>query len=137
MRLRRLIVASLMFVSSAGALVCRTPAAFAQDEDEAILTSREKLAREFTDPLTTLPQLFVQDAYTPANYGTDAETNRVIVRAIIPAFHELRCCHSSSSCGRASPWSRCRRAKAPRRGRSSATCNCSMRRCCRGSRWRD
>ena len=84
MRLRRLIVASLMFVSSAGALVCRTPAAFAQDEDEAILTSREKLAREFTDPLTTLPQLFVQDAYTPANYGTDAETNRVIVRAIIP-----------------------------------------------------
>lgn len=44
----------------------------------------QKLAREFTDPLTTLPQLFVQDAYTPATYGTQAQTNRVILRAIIP-----------------------------------------------------
>ncbi|MGH7787836.1 MAG: hypothetical protein ACRERC_13260, partial [Candidatus Binatia bacterium] len=47
-------------------------------------TKLQRLAREFTDPLTTLPQLFVQDAYTPANYGTDAGTNRVVVRAIIP-----------------------------------------------------
>ena len=43
-----------------------------------------KLAREFTDPLTTLPQLFLQDAYTPANYGTDAQANRVIARLIVP-----------------------------------------------------
>jgi hypothetical protein len=43
-----------------------------------------KLAREFNDPLTTLPQVFVQDAYTPANYGTEAQTNRVIARAIVP-----------------------------------------------------
>jgi hypothetical protein len=43
-----------------------------------------KLAQEFNDPLTTLPQLFVQDAYTPANYGTDAQTNRVIARLIVP-----------------------------------------------------
>ncbi len=43
-----------------------------------------KLVREFNDPLTTLPQLFVQDAYTPSNYGTDAQTNRVIARLIVP-----------------------------------------------------
>jgi hypothetical protein len=43
-----------------------------------------KLAREFNDPLTELPQLFVQDAYTPASYGTEAQTNRVIARLIVP-----------------------------------------------------
>src|SRR5262245_41024951 len=43
-----------------------------------------KLTQEFNDPLTSLPQLFVQDAYTPANYGTEAETNRVIARLIVP-----------------------------------------------------
>jgi len=68
-------------------------AAFAQadnDEEEAAAeasqkeTREQKLAREFSDPLTTLPQIFVQDAYTPANYGTDAQTNKVIARAIIP-----------------------------------------------------
>jgi len=34
--------------------------------------------------LTALPQLFVQDAYTPANYGTHAQTNQVIARLIVP-----------------------------------------------------
>jgi hypothetical protein len=28
-----------------------------------------KLADEFSDPLTTLPQIFVRDAYTPSNFG--------------------------------------------------------------------
>jgi hypothetical protein len=60
------------------------PAAFAQDEEEVDTANRERLAREFTDPLTTLPQIFIQDAYTPENHGTDAPTNRVIARAIIP-----------------------------------------------------
>ncbi len=50
----------------------------------AEMTDRERLAKEFSDPLTTLPQLFLQDAYTPANYGTSAETNRVIARVIVP-----------------------------------------------------
>jgi len=78
----------------------RTPVAVAQEDGTAQAadvaaeedatddyresTNRERLAREFGDPLTTLPQLFVQDAYTPASYGTDASANRVIVRAIIP-----------------------------------------------------
>jgi hypothetical protein len=43
-----------------------------------------KLAREFNDPLTELPQLFVQNAYTPSNYGTKAPANRVIARLIVP-----------------------------------------------------
>ncbi len=53
-------------------------------EEREVGSDTSKLAREFTDPLTTLPQIFIQDAYTPANYGTDAQTNRVIARAIIP-----------------------------------------------------
>ncbi len=51
-----------------------------------------KLAREFNDPLTSLPQLFVQDAYTPANYGTEAVTNRVIARLIVPRIPRYSLC---------------------------------------------
>jgi hypothetical protein len=60
------------------------PAARAQSEDEAATSNTKKLAAEFSDPLTTLPQIFAQDAYTPENYGTKAATNRVILRAIVP-----------------------------------------------------
>jgi hypothetical protein len=59
-------------------------ASIAAAEEEASDARAAQLSREFTDPLTTLPQIFLQDAYTPSNYGTDAQTNRVIVRAIIP-----------------------------------------------------
>ncbi|TMA80320.1 MAG: hypothetical protein E6J72_08735 [Deltaproteobacteria bacterium] len=55
-------------------------ASWAQADAERLAT----LAREFTDPLTTLPQLFLQDAYTPENHGTDAQTNRVVGRLIVP-----------------------------------------------------
>ena len=58
----------------------------------ASLTDEEKLERDFTDPLSTLPQLVVRDSYTPANYGPctrgpclrDAETNQAIIRPLIP-----------------------------------------------------
>jgi hypothetical protein len=60
------------------------PAETEEQQNEPTETRTARLAREFNDPLTTLPQIFVQDAYTPANYGTDAQTNRVIVRAIVP-----------------------------------------------------
>src|SRR5260370_4517693 len=30
--------------------------------------SLQELATEFTDPLTTLPQIFAKDAYSPANF---------------------------------------------------------------------
>jgi hypothetical protein len=57
-------------------------AGFAQSQT----TSRalENLEREFTDPLTTLPQVFLKDAFSPINYGTNVQTNQVIARAIIP-----------------------------------------------------
>jgi hypothetical protein len=47
-----------------------------------------KLAQEFTDPLTTLPQIFTQNVFTPTNYGTDAQANRLIARVIIPRVPE-------------------------------------------------
>ena len=69
-----------------GALLLCAAAAGAQNETEGApeKESTADLARDFSDPLTTLPQLFVQDAYTPSNYGTDAQANRVIARIIIP-----------------------------------------------------
>jgi hypothetical protein len=48
------------------------------------LTAEEKLEQDFTDPLTTLPQLLVRDSYSPATYGTHVQTNQVIIRPIIP-----------------------------------------------------
>ena len=44
----------------------------------------ENLEREFTDPLTTLPQVFLKDAFSPVNFGTNVQTNQVVARAIIP-----------------------------------------------------
>ena len=58
-------------------------AAFAQSQ-MARLSPSEELAAEFTDPLTTLPQIFLKDAYSPANFGTHVQTNQVLLRAIIP-----------------------------------------------------
>jgi len=82
--LRLATVALLALASLAGALLPQPRAVCAQDEEQSYLSDREKLAKEFTDPLTTLPQIFFQDAYTPVNYGTDAPTNRAILRAIVP-----------------------------------------------------
>jgi hypothetical protein len=65
----------------------------AQTTPSATLTEEEKLERDFTDPLSTLPQLIVRDSYTPTNYGPctppapcvrDEETNQFIVRPLIP-----------------------------------------------------
>jgi hypothetical protein len=70
-----------------GLVFFQAPTARAQDEPASADTA--ELAREFTDPLTTLPQIFLQDAYTPANYGTDAPANRVIARAIVPRVPRL------------------------------------------------
>jgi len=58
-------------------------ATFAQDKTSDRLSLQE-LATEFTDPLTTLPQIFLKDAYSPANFGTHVQTNQAILRAIIP-----------------------------------------------------
>jgi hypothetical protein len=61
------------------AICASPPTLHAQTASEEL-----KLEEEFTDPLTTLPQLTVRDAYTPAMYGTDLEANDLIVRPIIP-----------------------------------------------------
>jgi hypothetical protein len=47
-------------------------------------SSEATLEQDFTDPLTTLPQLIIRDSYSPATYGTHVETNQLIVRPIIP-----------------------------------------------------
>jgi hypothetical protein len=39
---------------------------------------------DFTDPLTTLPQISFKDAFIPANFGTHVQTNQAIIRPIIP-----------------------------------------------------
>lgn len=65
------------------ALVSSTAvAAFAQEATPD--PSVAQLAEDFSDPLTTLPQIFIQDAYTPASYGTPSSANRVIARVIVP-----------------------------------------------------
>ncbi len=48
------------------------------------LDDEEELERDFTNPLTTLPQLTLRDSYSPATYGTHVETNQAIFRPIIP-----------------------------------------------------
>jgi hypothetical protein len=86
------LLSALTIALVAASLLCRAPATFAQAEAPAPSAEKPaaptpgaaKLAQEFNDPLTTLPQLFVQDAYTPANYGTRAQTNQVIARLIVP-----------------------------------------------------
>ena len=45
---------------------------------------QEKLERDFTDPLSTLPQIIFRDSYSPATYGTNVQTNQAIIRPIIP-----------------------------------------------------
>jgi hypothetical protein len=61
---------------------------------QTTLSDEEKLEREFTDPLSTLPQLIVRDSYTPANFGPgpctpqsclrNDETNQLLIRPLIP-----------------------------------------------------
>lgn len=70
------------------------PVALAQDETtgpaeatgpaQAPSSSASDIAAEFSDPLTTLPQIFLNDFYTPESHGTDAETNVLTARMIIP-----------------------------------------------------
>jgi hypothetical protein len=46
------------------------------------------VAAEFTDPLTSLPQVFLSNAYSPESYGTDGDFNRLTLRAIVPRVPE-------------------------------------------------
>jgi hypothetical protein len=48
------------------------------------MSAEEKLELQFTDPLSTLPQIIVRDSYSPATYGTNVQTNQTIIRPLIP-----------------------------------------------------
>ena len=84
-RLLSVVVLGAIFAN----ILCRC--AFAQTGASS-QSDELKLEQEFTDPLTTLPQLIVRDSYSPANYGPctllacprNAETNQLIIRPVIP-----------------------------------------------------
>jgi hypothetical protein len=66
-------------------LIGRVSAAAQQAQTPPVsLQQEEQLERDFTDPLTTLPLVLIRDSYTPANYGTNVETNQAIIRPLIP-----------------------------------------------------
>jgi hypothetical protein len=75
---------ALLMVLPDSLVLAQTPASLQAQE--------EQLEREFTDPLTTLPQVIIRDSYTPANYGPctlracvrDYQTNQFIIRPLIP-----------------------------------------------------
>jgi hypothetical protein len=81
-----------VLIATALALAGSAPAAPARADDAAASPaakpspkeSESEVAAEFSDPLTTLPQVFLNDAYTPDNYGTHANTNRLTMRVIVP-----------------------------------------------------
>jgi len=73
-----LVVASLLGRAAAALAQAETP------DPNAAEPAAAKLAAEFNDPLTTVPQIFLQDAYGPESYGTEAQTNRLNVRLIVP-----------------------------------------------------
>jgi hypothetical protein len=70
---------------SARLALAQTPPKTPEDEEL-------QLERDFTDPLSTLPQVVIRDSYTPANYGPctppacfrNYETNEVLIRPLIP-----------------------------------------------------
>jgi hypothetical protein len=56
----------------------------AQTATTSIESEEERLEQDFTDPLTTLPQVIVRDSYSPTNFGTNLQTNQLIIRPLIP-----------------------------------------------------
>jgi len=69
-------------------------------------TSRtlEDLEREFTEPLTTLPQPFLKDTFFPVNHGTDVQTNQWLPGSSFHESHQTPACLSSNSFGRPFYW---------------------------------
>ena len=82
-RLRAVVLAvGLLLSIGATSLLPSVPAALAQDQ--TVSPTASDAAVEFSDPLTTLPQIFVKNAWTPESYGTDANQNRLTARLIVP-----------------------------------------------------
>ena len=81
----------LIIIAAVAAIILVSRLADAQ----TTLSDEEKLEQDFTNPLSTLPQLLIRDSYTPALYAPctspapcwrDDETNSLIVRPLIPRF---------------------------------------------------
>lgn len=68
--------------------LCAVGPAAADSSQAEPSSSASSIAAEFSDPLTTLPQLFFQDAYSPESYGTDGDFNRLTMRVIVPRVPE-------------------------------------------------
>ena len=74
------------------AIILLAGRACAETTPASVLSDEEKLEQDFTNPLSTLPQVIVRDSYTPANYGPctpqacirNDETNQLIIRPLIP-----------------------------------------------------
>jgi hypothetical protein len=89
---RSISLATCVFISIVGITISVEGLANAQGQPSSSVAEEEKLEQDFTDPLTTLPQLIVRDSYMPANYGPctplactrDYETNQLILRPLIP-----------------------------------------------------
>ena len=64
----------------------------AQTTQTSSEAEEQQLQLDFSNPLSTLPQLIIRDSYTPANYGPctppacfrNYETNEVLIRPLIP-----------------------------------------------------
>jgi hypothetical protein len=84
---RRLVIFQLpqwVFLAIPVLLAVREAALGQTQNPQVPLREEEQLERDFTDPLTTLPQVIIRDSYTPATYGTNVETNQAIIRPLIP-----------------------------------------------------
>jgi len=89
---------SSVLVAALFVILAATPFAEAQTAP-ATLQQEEQIERDFTDPLSTLPQVIIRESYTPAKYGPctplacvrNYETNQFIIRPLIPRVPLTRC----------------------------------------------
>jgi hypothetical protein len=77
-------IPAIRFVAALALGLAAASCVVAAEEAAEPSESREELVREFNDPLTAVPQIFVQDAYSPSMFGTEAQSNRVIARLLVP-----------------------------------------------------
>jgi hypothetical protein len=66
------------------AIVAIAGVAHAQTAASSLKLSDEQLQQAFTDPLTTLPQVVIRESYSLSNYGTNVQTNQLLIRPLVP-----------------------------------------------------
>jgi hypothetical protein len=79
-----MLLVALLAIAPGSRVLAQTP--------PSVQAQEEQLEREFTNPLTTMPQVIIRYSYTPANYGPctrlacvrDYETNQFTIRPLIP-----------------------------------------------------